>query len=79
MQQVIQCKYQNLALGLALQDWRTVYQFFPTPQPLQPEVYKGKLCYRLKGSSRRISYDRIKAGLVKKPCAITLDIPCCPF
>jgi len=66
MQQTLECTYQNLALGLAMKDWRTVYSLSPTPKLLQPEVYKGQLCFRLKGSSKRISYNRIKAGLIKK-------------
>ena len=77
--QIIQCKYQNPLLGIALKDWRTVYQLWPTPQLLQPEVYRGKLFYRLKESNRRISYDRIKAGLVKKGYIVTLEVPFCPF
>ena len=79
MQQVIQCKYQNLVLGLAMKDWRTVYKLIPKPQLLKPEVHKGRLCYRLKGSAKRVSYRRLKAGLIKKVCSITIDIPYCPF
>jgi hypothetical protein len=79
MQAVIKCKCQNLALGLAMKDWRTVYQLSPTPHLLQLEVHKGRLCYRQKGTSKRISYDRIKAGLIKKHLAVTLEIPFCPF
>ena len=53
----------ELQIGIA--DWKNVYQF-PQQQLLQKEIHQGKLGYRLKGSSRRISYDQIKKGLVKR-------------
>jgi hypothetical protein len=81
MQQVVQLQlpYQNPALGIALKDWRTVYQLFPEPHPLTPEVYRGRLCYRVKGSAKRIPYDHIKKGLVKRSFTLTVDVHTCPF
>ena len=81
MQVLIRCTYQNLALGIAFKDWRTVYQLLPTPHPLFPEVYKGLLVYRAKGANKRLSYTAIKKELVKKPVIIVQEKSRwrCPF
>lgn len=67
-------KYWNAQLQIGLADWRNVYQF-PQQQLLYKEIHQGKLCYRLKGSSKRISYDHIKKGLVKKEMIIKEELP----
>ena len=66
---MITLKYWNHRLGIGLADWRNVYQF-PQEQLMNIEIPQGKLCYRLKGSSKRISYDQLKYGLVKKEIII---------
>ncbi|MDB5198462.1 MAG: hypothetical protein JWO92_425 [Chitinophagaceae bacterium] len=67
-------KYWNAQLQIGLYDWKNVYQF-PQQQLLQTEIHQGKLCYRLKGSSKRISYDKIKKGLIKKQVIIKEELP----
>jgi hypothetical protein len=67
-------KYWNAQLQIGLADWRTVYQF-PQKRLMQIEIHQGKLCYRIKGSSRRISYNRIKKGLVRKQLIIEENLP----
>jgi len=42
---------------------------------LNPEVERGRLVYRAKGSKRRISYLQIKRGLIKKNYSIQIDLP----
>ena len=56
-------------------DWRRVYLLHPHIVPLIPEVDKGRLVYRAKGSSKRISYEQIKKGLIKKSKWIIEEVP----
>lgn len=58
-------KYWNAQLQIGLADWKTVYRF-PQKEKMQIEIHQGKLCYRSRGSSRRISYQQIKKGLMRK-------------
>jgi hypothetical protein len=58
-------KYWNAQLQIGMADWKNVYKF-PQQQLMQTEIHQGKLCYRLKGSSKRISYTQLKKGIVKK-------------
>jgi uncharacterized lipoprotein YajG len=66
-------KYWNPQLQIALANWRTVHQF-PGQQLMIAEVHQGKLHYRLKGSSKRVSYARIKKGLQKKEIRIKEEL-----
>lgn len=58
-------KYWNAQLKIGLADLKNVYQF-PQQEKMFAEVHQGRLYYRLKGSSKRISYARIKKDLQKK-------------
>jgi len=42
---------------------------------LLPGVYKGKLVYKIKSFSKRISYNRIKKDLVRKSFYISIVLP----
>jgi hypothetical protein len=75
MEQKIFFKYINAQLNIGVKDLKTVYLLLPEPQKLLPQVYKGKLIYRIKGSSKRISYATIKKGLIKKAFSIVETIP----
>ena len=63
---------ENLKIGLA--DWKNVYQF-PQIEMMYVEIHQGKLYYRVKGSSRRVSYDQVKKGLIKKRIVIKESFP----
>lgn len=67
-------KYWNAQLQIGLADWRNVYQF-PQEEIMFTEIHQGKLCYRCKWFSKRISYDRLKKGLVKKRLVIKEELP----
>ncbi len=56
-------------------DCKCVYLLKPTLLKLYPEVYKGRLLYRILGSSKRLSYNEIKKQLIKKPFYIIEHIP----
>ncbi len=67
-------KYWNAQLQIGLSDWKNVYQF-PQQQLLYKEIHQGKLYYRQKGSSKRISYDKLKKGLIKKQLIVKENLP----
>ena len=75
MEQKIFFKYYNAKLKIGMLDLKNVYVLSPQMQKLLPEVYKGKLIYRIKGSSKRISYNMIKKELVRKSFYITVILP----
>lgn len=71
----IELRYTNDRLQIGMVDSKHVYQFSPSFTPLLPETHRGKLVYRLRGSSRRISYDMVKKGLVKQVFIIEQLVP----
>jgi hypothetical protein len=67
MEQIICIQYINVTLQIGLVNWRQAWLLSTNPpQKLYTEVYKGKLVFRIRGTSRRISYQQIKKGLQKK-------------
>jgi hypothetical protein len=54
MEQKIIFRYLNAKLKIGMIDLMTVYLLSPNLKILLPEVYKGKLVYRIKGSSKRM-------------------------
>ena len=66
MLQKIKINYINTKLHIGLVNWREVYIYSPTVAILIPEVERGRLAYREKGSMKRISYLQIKKGLLKR-------------
>jgi hypothetical protein len=70
MEQIIELKYYNQRLQIGIADWKTVYLLINQPVQLFPEVNKGKLMYRAKGSAKRFSYSDIKKDLIIKKIII---------
>jgi hypothetical protein len=56
----IELRNINDRLQIGMVDIKHVYSLSPAFVRLQAEVYHGKLVYRAKGSTRRISYSQIK-------------------
>lgn len=75
MEQRIKLKYINSALQIGLVSWKEAYLLFPAIVPLITEVDKGRLVYRAKGSAKRISYQKVKRGLVKTSACIVQEVP----
>ena len=75
MEQKIKLAYINTRLHIGLINWRQVYLLYPQILELIPEVGKGRLVNRAKGSTKRISYAEIKKGLQKKNYEIRLNVP----
>jgi hypothetical protein len=73
---MIRFKYWNEQLQIAMVNWQTVYQF-PQQEKMLVEVHQNKLCYRTRGSSKRISYEQLKKGLVKR--CFQIQEPAMPF
>jgi hypothetical protein len=75
MKQEIKLKYFNADLKIGLVSWREAYLLSSNPKLLQIETYKGRLIYREKGSTRRISYNTLKKGLRKSSQTFYLEVP----
>ena len=78
MEQMARIQYVNAALQIGLVHWRQAWLLSGNPpQQLSAEVYKGKLIFRIPGTSRRFSYQRVKKGLQKT--TIIIQEPNLPF
>jgi len=75
MVQTVKLKLINEKLHIGMVNWREVYIYSPKQIKLTPEVDRGRLVYRAKGSKRRISYKAIKKGLIKKEYLIKEEVP----
>ena len=75
MLQTIHLKLVNEKLHIGLVTWRQIYIYHPKVIQLIPEVDRGRLVYRYKGSNKRFSYLQIKKGLVKKQISIQIEYP----
>lgn len=58
-------KYWSPHYQIAFSNWKEVYQF-PQQEIMIKEIHQDCLCYRIRGSARRISYRQLKKGLQKK-------------
>lgn len=64
---MIRLQYINTQLSIGLVNFREAWLLEGEfPQKLYTEVYKGRLVFRMPGSFRRVSYQKIKKGLIKK-------------
>jgi hypothetical protein len=78
MEQITRIQYVHEILQVGLVNWRQAWLLSANPpQQLYTEVHKGKLVFRVPGTSRRISYQRLKKGLVRKIIIIKEKTP--PF
>jgi len=75
MLQTIQLKLVNENLHIGMVTWREMYIYYPKVIQLTPEVDRGRLVYRYKGSNKRFSYLQVKKGLIKKNYSIQVDLP----
>lgn len=75
MLQTIKLKLVNEKLHIGMVSWEEIYIFYPKIIQLNPEVDRGRLVYRCKGSNKRFSYLQIKKGLIKKNYPIQIDFP----
>ena len=67
--------YFNEGLQIGFVSINEAYLLLHVSALLSVEVYRGKLVYRVKGSSRRISYQRLKSGLRKTSRLLEREVP----
>ena len=81
MRFLISIKYFNPKLCIGLEDIRNAWFFEnpKTPVRVNTVIHQGQLHYRLLVSGKRISYRRLKKGLVKKQIIIYLPFHLLPF
>jgi hypothetical protein len=80
MEQEYYVKLFNPFYKIGLVSWREAWLFESDfPEKLFTEVHKGKLVFRKKGSTVRISYRQLKKGLIKKRILIKQPPPFIPF
>ena len=65
--------------NIGLQDIRNAWLLDKIPVKLKTTTYRGILIYRIPGSGKRISYLRLKKGLVKKTIIIRQHFDLLPF
>lgn len=75
MEQKIQLKYIDKNLQIGLVNWREAYLLYPEIIRLSVGVDRGRLVYRIKGKNRRISYKRVKKGLIRTSVWIVQQVP----
>lgn len=67
MEQIIRINYFNPSFNIGLTNWREAWSLSGKyPERIYTELYRNKLVYRKKGSNKRISYQLLKKGLIKK-------------
>lgn len=74
--------YYNPGYKIAMGKWNEVF-YLPgdggKAVELLPECYKGRLVFRLPGSSQRLSYKTIKAGLKNQTMTVCVPVSRMPF
>jgi len=64
---MIRINYVDPILNIGLSGWREAWLLSGKyPEKLYTERYRDRLVFRLRGSTRRISYLRLKKDLIKK-------------
>jgi len=66
--------YYNPVLKIAFNNWREVYLVQQPPVLLNPSIHRGALVYRLPGSKKRISYKKIKQGLMHQQISLPVEL-----
>lgn len=72
-------RYFNRELNVGLGDIRNAWLLPETPVKLIAAIHQGNLVYRIPGSRKRISYQKLKKGLVKKGIVIRQYYELLPF
>lgn len=75
----IKIKYVSPSLNLGMEDIKNVWILSPVPVKLAATVHQGNLMYRWPGTGKRISYQTLKKGLIKKQLIIREAVPILPF
>jgi len=77
---IITIRYFNPILKIGLQDVRNAwYLADQTPIQLATIIYQGALYFRFPGTGKRVSYKKIKKGLIKKQIILQFPLELLPF
>lgn len=71
--------YFNPHLNIGLQDIKNAWLLSEKPAKLSTAFHQGSLIYRLPHSGKRISYRKLKKGLIKKQIIIKQPLHLLPF
>ena len=71
--------YFHQELNIGVQNVRNVWLLSDPPVKLVVGLHRGLLVFRLPGSVKRISYQSIKKGLIKKKMIIRKPLALLPF
>jgi hypothetical protein len=79
--QIHTVKYYNPSLAIGLEDIRNAWLFILDKEPvkLKTIIHQGNLSYRLPVSGKRVSYKKLKQGLIKKQILIKKKEQQAPF
>jgi hypothetical protein len=72
-------KYFHPVLQVGIQDIRNVWLLKNNPVKLITTLHRGNLVFRIPGSRKRISYQTLKKGLIKKEIIIQQPLYLLPF
>ncbi|HEX6849675.1 MAG TPA: hypothetical protein VF144_21960 [Chitinophagaceae bacterium] len=77
----IEIKYYHPELKIGLENIRQAWLLADPKNPpeLKTVIYQGNLYYRIPSSGKRISYRKLKKGLIKKTVRIPIALPLLPF
>ena len=70
---LVKFTYYNPVLKIAFNNWRQVYLVKDPPVLLKPVIHRGALVYRLPDTGKRISYKKLKQGMVNREISIWID------
>lgn len=79
MYEEIHLKYIHPALKLGVEDIRTVWLLGNVPVKLTTATHRGSLVFRWPVSGKRVSYQTLKKGLIKKHLIIKRYYEVIPF
>ena len=71
--------YYHPGLNIGMLDIRNAWLLEKEPVKLITGVHRGNLIFRMPGSGKRISYQSIKKGLIKKTIIIQQPFNLLPF
>lgn len=72
-------RYINPVYNIGLQDIRNAWLLHKPPVKLTTTTYRGTLVFRIPGSGKRISYQTLKKGLIKKTIILRQPLYLLPF
>jgi hypothetical protein len=75
----IEIKHIHPELGVGLQNIRAAWLLTSVPVKLTTSLHRGNLIYRWPGTGKRISYQTLKKGLIKKKIIIQIPFELLPF